>query len=504
MYLPPGFTGAPAPRYPVLYLLHGNDQPATAFLQIGVPRELDRLIARHAIPAADRGDDPGGRGANNWRNDGNLRYESYVLEVQELIDRMLPTIATRGARAIAGDSMGGYGAMNVALGNPYRFGVVESWLGFFNGLGGELHADRPVISRAGAARVRLRRPNPTTSPTRPRTRRSRPRCARTARGGRRGLPRASTASKPSKPTSAACSPSPAARCSCRPSRRRRSVAAELRRRLARIASGGGATSMGAVAVGALRPGAFAVGALAIGRLAVGRLAVRRGAVGTRGRRAQGRPPDRRRARRRGRDPARIHDGFLARTGLRRAAPADRHPAWPCGQYHRRERPAATIREVRMAAVGSDLEHVLVGDRELWQDGPPHELFKRAARRAARCTGPSAISRVPRARPGFWSVTTAEDVHTVSRDWRTYSSELGGITAAAGVLPAGAHAGDVHRDGPAQARPHQGALPGAASRPSGSPRTRRRSGRSCSTCSTGSRAARRATSSTTSPSRSSRA
>ena len=30
--------------------------------------------------------------------------------------------------------------------------------------------------------------------------------------------------------------------------------------------------------------------------------------------------------------------------------------------------------------------------------------------------------------GFWSVTTAEDVHTVSRDWRTYSSEVGGVTS----------------------------------------------------------------------------
>jgi cholest-4-en-3-one 26-monooxygenase len=30
--------------------------------------------------------------------------------------------------------------------------------------------------------------------------------------------------------------------------------------------------------------------------------------------------------------------------------------------------------------------------------------------------------------GFWSVTTADDVHEVSRDWRTYSSEKGGITA----------------------------------------------------------------------------
>ncbi|MBA3260952.1 MAG: cytochrome P450 [Thermoleophilaceae bacterium] len=30
--------------------------------------------------------------------------------------------------------------------------------------------------------------------------------------------------------------------------------------------------------------------------------------------------------------------------------------------------------------------------------------------------------------GFWSVTKADDVHEVSRDWETYSSEIGGITA----------------------------------------------------------------------------
>ncbi len=36
--------------------------------------------------------------------------------------------------------------------------------------------------------------------------------------------------------------------------------------------------------------------------------------------------------------------------------------------------------------------------------------------------------------GFWSVTTAEDVHTVSRDWQTYSSELGGVLVAAAGFP----------------------------------------------------------------------
>jgi enterochelin esterase-like enzyme len=147
-YLPPGYASTTR-RYPVLYLLHGNDQLATAFLQIGLQGELDRLIARHAIPPMIAVMIQGGRGANNWRAYEGRNYEAYVLEVQELVDRTLPTVAARDARAIAGDSMGGYGAMNVALSNPYRFGAVESWLGFFNGLEGQLRADRPVLSRMG-------------------------------------------------------------------------------------------------------------------------------------------------------------------------------------------------------------------------------------------------------------------------------------------------------------------------------------------------------------------
>jgi enterochelin esterase-like enzyme len=148
VYLPPGY-GATTQRYPVLYLLHGNEQPATAFLELGLQGELDTLIARHEIPPLIAVMIQGGSGANNWRDHGSHRYESYVVEVQELIDRMLPTVATRAARAVAGDSMGGYGAMNVALGHPQRFAVVESWLGFFNGLSDELQAAQSVIAHQG-------------------------------------------------------------------------------------------------------------------------------------------------------------------------------------------------------------------------------------------------------------------------------------------------------------------------------------------------------------------
>jgi len=86
----------------------------------------------------------------------------------------------------------------------------------------------------------------------------------------------------------------------------------------------------------------------------------------------------------------------------------------------------------VAAVGSDLREVLVGEREHWQDGPPHELFKEL-RHGCPVHWAARLSEFPE-EDGYWSVTTAEDIHTVSRDWQTYSSELGGITAASIVFP----------------------------------------------------------------------
>jgi enterochelin esterase-like enzyme len=144
-YLPPGFASTTR-HYPVLYLLDGNDQSASAFLEVGLQGELDTLIARHTISPLIAVMIQGGPGANNWRNVDGLHYESYVLEAQELVDRLLPTVADRAGRAVAGDSMGGYGSMNVALSHPERFSTVESWLGFFNGLEGRLRADRPYLA----------------------------------------------------------------------------------------------------------------------------------------------------------------------------------------------------------------------------------------------------------------------------------------------------------------------------------------------------------------------
>jgi S-formylglutathione hydrolase FrmB len=146
VYLPPGYRSSTG-RYPVLYLLHGDNQPAASFLRLGLAPTLDRLIATHAIAPMIAVMLQGAGAPQNWEDTSGPRYYDYVSEVQQLTDRVLRTIASRGARAIAGYSMGGFGAMNVALQQLRNYSVVESWEGQFANLSSELAADRPLLRR---------------------------------------------------------------------------------------------------------------------------------------------------------------------------------------------------------------------------------------------------------------------------------------------------------------------------------------------------------------------
>jgi cytochrome P450 len=73
-----------------------------------------------------------------------------------------------------------------------------------------------------------------------------------------------------------------------------------------------------------------------------------------------------------------------------------------------------------------LEELRVGDQANFVEGPPHEIFRRLR---AECPvhWTDGVTEYPD-EDGFWSVTTADDVHEVSRDWQTFSSETGGFTA----------------------------------------------------------------------------
>ena len=147
VYLPPGYRTDRHRRYPALYLLHGDTQQASSFLRLGVVRTLDGLILRHAIAPMIAVMLQASGLPDNWRNGSGPQYKTYVGEVQRITDRVLRTIPSRASRAIAGYSMGGFGAMNVALAQLSDYSVVESWEGFFNNLSRELAADRRLLTR---------------------------------------------------------------------------------------------------------------------------------------------------------------------------------------------------------------------------------------------------------------------------------------------------------------------------------------------------------------------
>jgi cytochrome P450 len=91
-----------------------------------------------------------------------------------------------------------------------------------------------------------------------------------------------------------------------------------------------------------------------------------------------------------------------------------------------------VEERTEIAAEGDVKDELVLERKHWVDGPPLDLFKRM-RGECPVHWTSEVTEFPAA-AGFWSVTTADDVHAVSRDWQTYSSELGGVVAINEVFP----------------------------------------------------------------------
>lgn len=76
-----------------------------------------------------------------------------------------------------------------------------------------------------------------------------------------------------------------------------------------------------------------------------------------------------------------------------------------------------------AITEQDLKRIDVGDLDLWSDGPPHELFARLRRDVPAHWSP--LDEYPD-EGGFWSLTRAADLRTVSLDWQTFSSHVGGI------------------------------------------------------------------------------
>jgi S-formylglutathione hydrolase FrmB len=133
VYRPGGVSDSA--RLPVLYVLHGYPGgPAGPWTKRGTARVLDAQFARGARPYLVVTLDGSGtkHPDTEWADsvDGADKVETFVLSVA------IP--AVEGAhrrdachRAIAGFSMGGYGAMNLAQRHPDFFGQVAATAGYF-------------------------------------------------------------------------------------------------------------------------------------------------------------------------------------------------------------------------------------------------------------------------------------------------------------------------------------------------------------------------------------
>jgi hypothetical protein len=128
VYLPAGYEESTA-RYPVIYFLPSPfDSYRAAFDRDHAQDVLDRAIAAGAIRpfiwvAVDLTTPLGSSWYVNSAVTGN--WEDFV--IQELvpdIDAHFRTVAGRDSRGIAGDFMGGYGAIRFAMRHPEVFGSV--------------------------------------------------------------------------------------------------------------------------------------------------------------------------------------------------------------------------------------------------------------------------------------------------------------------------------------------------------------------------------------------
>ena len=167
VYTPPDYESQGKRTYPVLYLLHGFSDDASAWTTVGRAHViLDNLIAQGkakpmiiVMPLGYGAPEILARGSSSF-DDTRLRQKNYSKFQDALLNEVIPQIESiyrvtrdRGAQAIAGLSMGGTESLLTGLNHQDRF----AWVGAFSsgGLPGELDTEFPQIDAKTNARLRL-------------------------------------------------------------------------------------------------------------------------------------------------------------------------------------------------------------------------------------------------------------------------------------------------------------------------------------------------------------
>jgi len=166
IYLPPSYGHAPARRYPVLYLLHGAWGNEDDWVRLGhLDTAMDTLIAAglpEFIVVMPDGDDgfyvtwadsvpPEVCGTNPHLHEPAAtycvlreHYDTYIAgDLVTFVDAAYRTIPDRAHRGIAGLSMGGYGAITLALKYPDLWAAAVSMSGVLSPLNASPAPFRP-------------------------------------------------------------------------------------------------------------------------------------------------------------------------------------------------------------------------------------------------------------------------------------------------------------------------------------------------------------------------
>ena len=143
----PGHDGP----FPVFYLLHGLSDDYTIWQRkTSIGRYVQMLPLIVVMP-------DGGRGFYTNAKEG-YAYESAIIEdLIPFIDKTFHTVAQKSGRAIGGLSMGGYGALKLALKHPELFASANGHSGAYGFAHGEWRADQPEFDRIAG-------PNPKGGP----------------------------------------------------------------------------------------------------------------------------------------------------------------------------------------------------------------------------------------------------------------------------------------------------------------------------------------------------
>lgn len=166
VYTPPGYNAASRTRYPVLYLLHGYSDDATAWWSVGQANViLDNLIARRearpmivvmplgygTMEIIHRGwarvRDP-----ELWRRNASQFRATLLDEVLPQVEKEYRVSSGQKSRAIAGLSMGGAESLTVGLNNLDRF----AWIGAFSSGGLDTNFAKAFPELDAKANERLR------------------------------------------------------------------------------------------------------------------------------------------------------------------------------------------------------------------------------------------------------------------------------------------------------------------------------------------------------------